>query len=431
VTSLSEPVEVEDDVGPGWARAALNTIGGVMLFLGLRATTFGWEICALAMATLLAGSPALGRLRPRNGTLTISPGHLRIRAGLLSRSIRPKQIVGASASGLPNGKVGVAFYLRRAGYAPLTLTVENEAVAARVLEALGIGYDGKGLLPWPTAPARWTIARTCVRVALALAWLGTIVAGGGQLGYRPLLLLSFLALLLPEAGVTSAITLQPGGVLIRAFRDAWWTRSIGYAEIRRVVTYQRSAHETIVHLELHVGEPIDIPVRTVQHVGSGLSRTQLQHLIAQLESAVARAHGNVKPRPELSMFVDRLKRGAETVETWMARVESTAAQVVTRERGSGGYRTADVVSANELWAILQSPDADPFARAAAGRILSRVEPEALRVRIGDVLKTIPSEDERERIRIGLESSAEDAARELERLETPAEQTNALRRHLPR
>jgi hypothetical protein len=66
--------------------------------------------------------------------------------------------------------------------------------------------------------------------------------------------------------------------------------------------------------------------------------------------------------------------------------------------------------------LLEDADASPNARAAAARLLSRVAPDELRVRVADVLLTI--RDERARVRIASTFDEDALAQEeqLERLE---------------
>jgi len=51
----------------------------------------------------------------------------------------------------------------------------------------------------------------------------------------------------------------------------------------------------------------------------------------------------------------------------------------------------------ELWALLEDPEAPADVRAAAARVLHRVDKDALRVRVVEVLATVRDEDTRTRI----------------------------------
>jgi hypothetical protein len=411
--------EVEDPVGPGWVQWAIISVGIACLMLGVSVEPgLPRALIGLGMTILVAWRQAVGRFRPRRARLIIRPGSVVIRASFLTRRISADQVVGASASRVLMGRVALAFHLKGRDEAPLVLTVENDATAERVLGALGIGYDGKGSLFWQTAPNHLEPVRSLFHGAMGLCWLLNVVATmvfnvDMTLTLIPFTLLSFFWVRSP---IRPGITLSPLGFYVRTFNRVWSTRSQPYAEVARIVRQYHGPRKMTLRFELASGSAFEVPIRAVRHLYSGLSSTQVDQLLSQLQSAVDRSHGRVKPRPELSTYIDQLMRHDEPVKAWLTRVESTAAQVLTRANGSG-YRTTETVSPAELWSILESPDADVHARAAAVRILARVEPESVRARIADVLKTVPSEDTRKRIRIVMDPDPEYAALELEALES--------------
>src|SRR6185295_18352131 len=98
-------------------------------------------------------------------------------------------------------------------------------------------------------------------------------------------------------------------------------------------------------------------------------------------------------------------------------------------RGEGAYR-AGPLTREDLWKALESPDAVPGERAAAARILIGLEGRAARERILRIASAARDGGTEERIRIVLETDADEAARKLDAIEA-AEAEAAARRRVAR
>jgi hypothetical protein len=97
------------------------------------------------------------------------------------------------------------------------------------------------------------------------------------------------------------------------------------------------------------------------------------------------------PKDEVSETVEPLRRRrGEQAAPWLARVDALASSV------GGGYR-GSTFSREDLWHALEDPEADPDLRAAAARVLARVAPDELKVRVEPVLES--EHDPKTRIRI--------------------------------
>ncbi len=72
-----------------------------------------------------------------------------------------------------------------------------------------------------------------------------------------------------------------------------------------------------------------------------------------------------------------------------------------------------------LWLALESPDAPTRVRAAAARVLARVDPDEAKKRVASVLACDRDEHACAVIRVALEDDVDVAARELEELGEPS------------
>jgi hypothetical protein len=107
--------------------------------------------------------------------------------------------------------------------------------------------------------------------------------------------------------------------------------------------------------------------------------------------------------------VDVLKRNGEAARSWLARLD-VAAQTV----GNAGYRGGQIEE-QDLWTILEDPDAEVEMRAAAARVLKDRSPDA-RVRVDTIVGAVRQDSAQKRIRIALEDDIEAAGRHMEELE---------------
>jgi hypothetical protein len=173
------------------------------------------------------------------------------------------------------------------------------------------------------------------------------------------------------------------------------------------------AYRDVVALDV---EPTRVTLRTpagcLAVPTEDLLEEERDHVRAQIECAAERAHGKGYLPPELPAPLTFLMARGESTRAWLERVDAAAASL-----GEGGaYRQVEV-GVEDLWIVLESPDAPPSLRVAAARILARVAPRDASVRIGHVLATERDQGTRARIRVALEENVDVAARELDGLES--------------
>ena len=140
---------------------------------------------------------------------------------------------------------------------------------------------------------------------------------------------------------------------------------------------------------------------------------------AQLAACVARAGGQGPEKQETRTRVDTLRRGSEGARDWLARID-VAANMMTQT----GYR-GGTIEKEDLWILLRDPDASEDLRAAAGRMLVRVDGEAdVRTRVGDIVAAVREEEIQQRLRVAIFPELDPSGVELEQLEEEAKKKRA-------
>ncbi len=382
-----------------------------LLLAGLGAahllTTAVFMMIVCLPGVLFRHAPQEIGVEPRGGELRITG------AGLLSQVIRTKEIVGASTARLPEG---IALTLARKGRkTPTTLVFSSEADFDRAREALAVGHGGFGEVSWPLVPGA---AETWAPMARAVAALGALVAtclslsasytesvGFGILGW---LVLAF-AFMPAFAGIVGAlirvpsqrIELGPRGVTLVGYQRS----QVPYAVIQGI-----ASRSGVFELGVH-GRGLAAAHQVGSLAGAGVDGSEMKILGAQLAACVGRASGRGPEKQETHTRVDTLRRGHESARDWLARID-VAANNLTQT----GYR-GSTIAKDDLWLILRDPEADEDMRAAAGRMLVRVEndPEA-RVRIDDIVSAVREEPAQRRLRVAIFPELDPSGHEIEELE---------------
>ena len=416
------PVVVHDPKGPvGWR--LLPYAGGLVGFaatLGALAAQSVPAIACGAIATMaaIAAAPLLpGRWRPRRAELEVHPGHVRVHAGAASQTLRPQDVEGASTADRGGGRVVMSIARRGRSGVPIALELDSAADAARVRDALGIGHAGFGAVVWPLRPRGEGALRAYAKVALGLALaaylllalavlaLGGLVEGPAAAGVLVLVfVLGFLALLSVAHRGSGSFTPESeprialwGDGLHLAFEGA--ARTLPFSDVASAATER----DRLV-IETTGGERILLPFPPTE-LSRGLSREDQAVVLAQIRAAAARARGLGTPRPEVPETVGELAhRPSEPAIEWLARVERSAA--LLRQ----GYRGA-TFEPEDLWSVLDDPDAPADLRAAAARILVRVD-DGARPRVAALAEA--TRDDRERLLLlTADSDAEAFAPEID------------------
>jgi hypothetical protein len=359
-------------------------------------------------AAALLASALLAWRSPRSARVEIAPGHVRLGDGPLATRIVPADVQGASTARRSDG-VSLALGLRSQPGSPIELRFTTEEEARAVLGALGIGHRGTGTLTWHLVPGWLGLADRVLRLGAGLSWLA--VALGlffATLGVETAELLLGLATLaavattlalvvttVARSTASTVIVLDPHGVGVGQ-------AGLSYARLRWDEVESASASPRGLHLATRRG-PMQIALPAL------VAEPTVRHVTAQILSAAKRARGLGPDAPDHASVADLARGEQEPVRAWLARLDGLLGQ-------GFGYRGRPIGVA-DLWSLLEDPDAPADARAAAARLLARIAPDELRVRIAPVLSAIADEERRRRIYVACHvEETERAAAELEALE---------------
>ena len=112
-------------------------------------------------------------------------------------------------------------------------------------------------------------------------------------------------------------------------------------------------------------------------IGSGLGPDDRDGLIKQLMSASARARGLGTSKNDVTGRVDVLRRNGESTRDWLARLDMSGRML---EASTAGYR-GHTLDTEDLWTVLEDPEAEADLRAAAARVLRHSQKPETRTRI--------------------------------------------------
>lgn len=354
----------------------------------------------------------------RNVELELGPGFVLVKgAGSRSQRVVFADIVGATTARTADGFLLTLQHRKRRQ--PITLKLETAGDIDAVRRLLGIGHDGFGVVAWPTEASTEERTERGARIAFgvaALLMLPLLVLGAWEPNFCfTLLFLSalFVAFFARVARFVSAFV-PPRGVAMTAegleVRMLHESSRIPYTSIADV-----RAHDEAIALLVH--PPDAKPVASTRFVRrasrrlGGLSDEDTTAMIAQIRAASQRAHGFGTAKDDATSRLDVLRPNGQSIREWLVRLDTTAQMLA---EGSG-YRGTTVAS-EDLWAVLEDPDADTLLRTAAARILGRRREPMARLRIDTTLATIRDEGTSQRIRIAVNDDLDAASRALEALD---------------
>mgnify|MGYP001545762535 CR=1 FL=1 len=397
-TVAAKVFDLAPSVGPLAVAAPALLVAGVML----PTEPIRSILLVLGLCTLL-GYDARPQRRARELELVCKPGVVSIPGGL---KIRARDLLGAT-SARHEGRVSLMLSHKARRGRPIILDLPDDAALMTVCRALGIGHHGFGYVDAivsapPIAWIRYLLAGLVAPFALAtLAWTDEALVA--------LVVLGVIAWVVSVASswsvllnFSNSVRLTPGGVFLPRWRMA--PAFLGFDKMEEA-QFGRN------RLVLTAREPDGRLAATPVDVGTSRwnrfspSEPEMAHLASQLHAALERAHGKAAPERAPAAFASVLERTpGESLRDWLARVDTIA-------MGSPGYRSSATASAKELWEVFEDPYATPNVRAAAARMLKRLAPDELRVRVADVLSTV--RDERARVRIAASIDDDALAREEE------------------
>ena len=354
---------------------SLFAIGGMLM---LAAPLFGWR-----------PRTVVGRV-----DVDAKRGRVRVvRSGLALASIAARDVVAARV--VPGAEGASLVLERRGGRAPVLLELRSEVEAREILAAVGVRSERA---TWPLR-SRLDDAAFLVRLAGLLAWpLYYVFAANGSDVGKPLfgilgLGCMFVALLLD---------------LVRrlARRDQLIVSSEGIRIVRGGATTFFAADRVVAATTS--GTRLQLTVRTDAGAESptetflvGLPRAaDAEHCAAQAQELVT---SRGPAREETATHATLRREPGEPVASWLKRIDRLA-------DGGDAYRSVRA-DRDALAAVLADDEADADARAAAARLLARLDPK------GDWKEAVHAGDAavRRRVRIAVSAAADEAAEEYEEL----------------
>ncbi len=373
---------------------------------------FSTALLALS-AFCLASALPLRQRRPIVAELVMGPGYVEIKgAGTRNQRIEAKAIVGGTTARTTRGIVFTLAHANRTQ--PLTIEVDSDADADRVRAALGIGHGGFGAVGWRTkmAPAerRGARANAVAAVCGVLLSLMVVFEASDIMVLAPLLGFAGVIAFLVGAG-SSFEKVGPPSIVMNAEGLRVMTRQ-GWTTGEFVIPY---THVLGIDIQPHTFE-IRVPPPTgsvsVERAGAlsrySLSTEDAQALVQQIMTAAARARGLGMSKADVMERIEPLRRKGEAPREWFARLDMQGRLL---ETSSGAYR-GNGLTPEDLWPVLEDPEADPELRAAAARVLRHSPKPEARVRIDAALAAVRDDSTTRRLRIALRDDVDQMHQEL-------------------
>jgi hypothetical protein len=405
-------VSITDPQGPRIWRMLPYALPFLMLPLavsGLLGATGSALLAGGAAAVFnLLGLVPLRQRAPRTAELVCGPGYVDVtNAGSRNQRIRAKDITGATTARTPMGLLLTLEHRKRKQ--PLTLEVSSEAEVENVRHALGIGHGGFGTIAWSTlndTTANAAIVGRVLATVVALLTIGVTLAVSveaailvattlGQVGAIG----SVLGLMgLLSKGPQASIVMGPDGLRLKTPKG-WF--ALPYEAVKTIENIRRG-------LVFHIPEPyFSVSVERASPVFGGVSDQDAGIVVSQIEAAALRARGLGPIKNDVTGRLDVLRRNGESPRDWLVRLDM-AGQMLS---SGSGYR-GNTLDAEDLWTILEDPEADADLRAAAARVLRHQQRPETRVRIDAAVAAVRDATANRRLRIAIQDDLEGASQEL-------------------
>lgn len=412
-------VSFSDPQGPRLLRAA-PYLPPLALFVLACALPFWGTVTTLLLACTAVGLfHAAGMIPLRQGTtlpaeLECGPGYVEIKkAGLRSQKIEARMIAGGTTARTSRGILFTLDHRKRDQ--PILLEVENEADAEKIRHALGIGHDGFGSVGWRTTASSaqktaWVGRLITALIAFTISGLGFFVSDDAA-GIVALMTAQFalITMILSVVGWLAqpqmqSVVMTSAGLKIQT-TQGWFT--LPYGHILGIEVYPNT-------LSFRVPPPYNVVQVETEGLlrGSGLGPSDREALIKQIMSASARARGLGVEKQDVSGRLDMLRRNGESPRSWLARLDMAGQMLETT---SAGYR-GQTLDADDLWAILEDPDAESDLRAAAARVLRHLPRPETRTRIDAAVAAVRDESTTKKLRIAIRDDVDGASHELAMLD---------------
>lgn len=366
---------------------------------------------AAAIVFHLLGVFSLRQKKPRATELVLGPGFVEVtRAGTRNQRLTARSLTGGTTARTSDGVLLTFQHEKRDQ--PITIRVGTDAEADKIRHALGIGHGGFGTIAW----------KGFAESAVKHGRYGRMVAAAA-LFFVPL-----LAVLSGEAGVLAGITLGPLGFIGAILGLASLNQKnrqpsiVMTPEGLRVLTMQgwfAVPYDGVLSFDPE-GKTIDIRVpppynfvssAAVPPALGGLSAHERDVMRAQIMSASLRARGLGPQKNDVTARLDTLRRNGQTTRDWLVRLDMMGQMLKT----GPGYR-GNTLDTEDLWAIVEDPEAEPELRTAAARVLRHLPHDGAKLRIDAAVAAVRDEGTHKRMRIATADDVDAAARELTFLE---------------
>jgi hypothetical protein len=372
-----------------------------------------WILGVLALSVFnLLGVISFRQRKARDVEVLTRPGSIEIKqAGTRNQHIHTKDITGATTARTSDGVLLTLAHAKRDQ--PVTLRVANDAEAGQIRQALGIGHGGFGIVGWRSQPTDGRKSAVVGRIfaaavglfCISLALLGADEAAaifGAIFGvFAGVGMLIGIADLMGRPNDPS-IVMTSEGLRLRTVRG-WF--ALPYDAVLGVDEHKRGVVFTVPPPYGTVGVECSGPTY------GGVTAHDREVLVAQIQSASQRARGLGPQKVDVSERLDVLRRNGESPRDWLTRLDMQGRLLTT----APGYR-GNTLDSEDLWAILEDPEADAELRAAAARVLRHSPHTDARPRIDAAVAAVRDEATTRRFRIAISDDIEAASQELSRIE---------------
>jgi hypothetical protein len=352
----------------------------------------------------------LRQRRLKTAELVAGPGFIELKnAGTRSQRIDARSIVGGTTARTATGVLFTLAHAKRDQ--PITIEVESDADAERIRQSLGIGHGGFGAVGWRTVAS--ASVKTGFWGQLITLLIGVFIAGLGffvsheAAGIVGLMLgqFAFLSIILSLVGYfgrasAPSVVMAAEGLRIQT-KQGWFT--VPYDHVLGIEPVPGA-------LRFRVPPPyhsVDVEMAGTV-VGAGLRPADRDALIEQIMSASARARGLGTSKNDVTGRVDVLRRNGESPRDWLARLDMAGRML---EASTAGYR-GHTLDTEDLWVILEDPEAEADLRAAAARVLRHSSKPETRQRIDAAVAAVRDDVTNRRLRIAIRDDVDNASQEL-------------------
>lgn len=401
-------------------------LGGAIFAGFLDGQVRGLMFAFSVMLASIIGLVPQRQQKTREAVLVCGPGYVEIQnAGTRTQRVQAKQIYGATTARTRDGISLVLAHRERDE--PMIIEVENEAEADQVRKALGIGHGGFGTIAWRTVMGS---QRKGALLGKLLSLFSTAAITSAALWGSwdaKMFSVTFLGLF-GAAGVVFSIvdwlthSAEPTVIMASEGLRLHTTRGWFLLPYHQVLGVEVERD----HLLFKVPEPwfqVAVPINGGLF-GTGLSEADRAALVSQIRSASERARGLGPQKNDPSARLDPLRRNGASAREWLERLDM-AGQMLAQS--STGYR-GNTLEPEDLWAILEDPEAETELRAAAARVLRHSNLPETRVRIDAAVAAVREVGANKRLRVATSDDLEAASLELAQLEAE-EAKNRLPAHM--